>query len=318
MQVRKAVITAAGRGAREYPATDTVLKAMLPLVDRDGLTKPVIQIIAEEALESGIEELCVVTAPGDEDFYRRHFRGIASHLRSAGSHYAGSQEQLRRLDELERRTRFAVQERPEGYGHAVWCARDFVGSEAFLLLVSDHLYISGEDRRCARQVIDLAAQQECSVAAVQPTREHLIHHYGTLSGKQVSGLPNVLQIEDIIEKPTPSLAEQRLSAPGLRVGYYLCFFGMHVLTPALFEILDAHVRRDQRDRGEIQLTPALQELARQEKYLALQTNGRRHNLGVKYGSLEAQIALALAGGDREEVLGRLLDLFAHCHLSAGS
>src|SRR6476469_2762419 len=107
--ITKAVITAAGRGVRQYPASDTVQKAMLPLVDRDGLTKPVLQIIAEEALESGIEEICVVVAPGDETYYRRHFQSYAENLRSAFKGVAWAEEQARRLVELEGRLRFAVQ-----------------------------------------------------------------------------------------------------------------------------------------------------------------------------------------------------------------
>ena len=145
VQITKAVITAAGRGARQYPASDTVQKAMLPLVDRDGLTKPVLQIIAEEAIESGIEEICVVAAPGDEAVYRRHFRSYAANLRSAYKGVEWAEEQARRLVDLEQRLRFAVQPEPEGYGHAVWCARTFVGGEPFLLLLGDHLYISSGD-----------------------------------------------------------------------------------------------------------------------------------------------------------------------------
>src|SRR5262249_47371124 len=144
VQITKAVITAAGRGARQYPASDTVQKAMLPLVDRDGLTKPVLQIIAEEALESGIEEICVVSAPGDEVVYRRHFRSYASNLRSAYKGFEWAEGQARRLDDLEARLSFAVQPEPDGYGHAVWCARSFVGGQPFLLLLGDHLYVSSE------------------------------------------------------------------------------------------------------------------------------------------------------------------------------
>jgi UTP--glucose-1-phosphate uridylyltransferase len=308
MQVRKAVITAAGRGIRQYPASDTVQKAMLPVVDRDGLTKPVIQIIAEEALESGIEEICVVTAPGDDVVYKKHFRGFDENLLRSLGNATWAVEESKRLAHLQRRLRFAVQEEPNGYGHAVWCAREFIGNEPCLLLLGDHLYISGEERRCARQLLDLANREECSVAAVQPTREHLIHRYGTISGKRVPGQSNVFQIEQIIEKPTPSVAEQELLVSGLRAGHYLCFFGMHVLTPAVFQILDEHVRGDKRQNGEIQLTPALNELARQEKYLAIQTNGRRYDIGVKYGAIEAQLALAMTGVDRDEVLSRILEL----------
>jgi len=308
MHVRRAVITAAGRGARQSPATDTVQKAMHPLVDRDGLTKPVLQIIAEEALESGIEELCIVTAPGDESAYRQFFQSFEESLRSAFGEASWSQEQQRRLADLQRRLHFAVQDDPAGYGHAVWCARDFVGDEPFLLMVGDHLYISSERRRCSRQVIDLAEREECAVAAVQSTREHLIHQYGTLAGKRLSGQSNVFQIERIMEKPTLSVAEQELHVPGLRVGHYLCFFGMHVLMPSVFDILDEHVREGRRDKGEIQLTPALEALAKQERYLAVQTHGRRYDIGVRFGAVEAQVALAMAGVDHDEMLAKLMEL----------
>jgi UTP--glucose-1-phosphate uridylyltransferase len=117
VQITKAVITAAGRGARQYPASDTVQKAMLPLVDRDGLTKPFLQIIAEEALQSGIEEICVVSAPGDEEYYRRRFRSYAGHLQSAFKGVDWADEQSKRLAELEARLRFAVQPEPEEF----WC-----------------------------------------------------------------------------------------------------------------------------------------------------------------------------------------------------
>ncbi len=314
MQVRKAVITAAGRGPGQYPPTSTVQRVMLPMVDRDGLTKPVIQIIAEEALDSGIEELCIVTAPGDEAAYQSQFDQLEVNLRGCGD--ARGLEQQARLADLRRRLSFAAQTEPTGYGHAVWCARKFIGADPFLLLVSDHLYISGEQRRCARQLIDLAVEQNCAVAAVQSTREHLIHHYGTVAGRRVGGLGSVFQIEEIIEKPTPSLAEQKLHVPGLRVGHYLCFFGMHVLTPTLLSILEEDVRRQAGQGPGVQLTPALLELARSEKYLAMRTNGRRYNIGVKYGGLEAQIAMAVHGSDREEVLARLMELIIQSELDA--
>lgn len=310
MQITKAVITAAGRGARQYPASDTVQKAMLPLVDRDGLTKPVLQIIAEEALDSGIEEICVVSAPGDEAYYRRQFESHAANLKSAFKGVEWAEEQIGRLAELERRMQFAVQPTPEGYGHAVWCAREFVGGSPFLLLLGDHLYISRTKTRCARQLLELAGSEACAVSAVQATREHLIHQYGTVSGKRLHDRPEVWVIDEILEKPTPTLAELRLQVPGLRAGHYLCFFGMHVLTSAIFDLLGDLVEGDVREGGQIQLTAALNTLARREKYLALETQGSRHNLGVKFGVVEAQIALALAGVDRERVLSLLLESVA--------
>lgn len=290
---------------------------MLPLVDRDGLTKPVLQIIAEEAFDSGIEELCVVSAPGDEQVYRQHFRSYAESLRTGFKGVAWAEEQARRLDELETRLRFAVQEEPLGYGHAVWCARQFAAGQPVLVLLGDHVYISrdaetqGGFRRCARQLLDLAESESCAVSAVQATREHLIHQYGTVAGRKIAHNPNVYSVEKIIEKPSPTVAEQQLHVPGLRAGYYLCFFGMHVLTPGVFEQLDADVQAQGREpapsRRPVQLTNALDALARTEKYLALETLGSRHNLGVKFGFVEAQIALALAGEDRERMLAGLLE-----------
>ena len=308
VRVTKAVITAAGRGARQYPAFDTVQKAMLPLVDHDGLTKPILQIIVEEAIESGIEEICVVVAPGDEEIFRRLLRSYAANLQSGFKGESWAEEQVRRLTDMEARLQFAVQPEPLGYGHAVWSAKAFVSDDPILLLLSDHLYISGEKRRCARQLIELASQEGCAVSAVQATREHLIHQYGTLTGRRLHDRPDVYVIEEIIEKPNPTLAELRLQVPGLRAGHYLCFFGMHVLTPTVFELLEDLVRRDIREGGSIQLTTALNSLAGRERYLALETRGTRHNLGVKYGVLEAQIALALDGVDRDRMLSGLLEV----------
>ncbi|MFN0054066.1 MAG: sugar phosphate nucleotidyltransferase [Planctomycetales bacterium] len=307
MQVTKAVITAAGRGVRQYPTFDTVHRAMLPVVDRDGLTKPVLQIIAEEAFDCGIDELGIVCAPGDEPRYRQQFAAHADHLQTCHPGVDWAEDQLQRLTNIANRTRFIVQETAEGYGHAVWRAKEFVGDSAFLLLLSDHLYISRTAARCARQVVDLATAEECAVSAVQATREHLIHQYGTVAGKRVHDRPEVWVVEEIIEKPTLTLAELRLQAPGLRTGQYLCFFGMHVLTPTVFAVLDRMIARDAREGGQFQLSPALNELARQEKYLALETRGSRHNLGVKFGLIETQIALAMSGVDRERMLSLILE-----------
>ena len=157
MKVRKAVITAAGRGTRQYPASSTVQKEMFPLVDVDGLTKPTIQIIAEEALDAGIEELCIVTAPGDEEMYRRHFRGLSEDLLPAFEGKEWALQESERLARIEQALHFTTQPSPEGYGHAVYCAGDWVGDEPFLLLLGDHVYISSDPqgRRCARQVVDV-------------------------------------------------------------------------------------------------------------------------------------------------------------------
>jgi len=308
LQVRKAVITAAGRGVRLYPVADTVQKGMLPLMDRDGLTKPVIQIIAEEALDSGIEEVCIVCAPGDEPRYRSQLSQLRNNLLEAYTGTAWASAQAERIDAMLRKLTFSVQEEPHGYGHAVYCAHDFVGDDPFLLLLGDHLYLSDIDgTRCAQQLIQLAEQEQCAVAAVNPTREQYVGNYGALSGRRVSEMPGVYQIEKIIEKPSISLAESELQTPGLRAGHFLCFFGMHVLTPTIFSFLgEALARRP----DECQLTPALQELANRERYLAAELRGARYDIGARYGLLTAQIALGMAGHDRDAMLVEMVELLA--------
>ena len=311
MPIRKAVITAAGRGVRLYPVADTVQKAMLPLIDRDGLAKPVIQIIAEEALDSGIEELCVVCAPGDEDRYRRQLAMLRDNLLTGLQGAEWAKQQAARLDNLLRRLSFTVQEEPLGYGHAVHCAKEFVGQEPFLLMLSDHIFISHvSGQRCAQQLIDLAETEQCSVAAVQATREHLVINYGTLSGKRSGGVKGVYEIEKILEKPSLTQAELELQTPGLRVGYYLCLFGMHVLTHHIFSLLERDMAEAGAAEAGYQLTPALQLLANREKYLAAPLRGRRYDIGAKFGLLQTQIALGMAGEERDTMLTAIVELMA--------
>lgn len=306
MNIRKAVITAAGRGVHLYPAADTVQKAMLPIVDCDGLAKPVLQVIAEEALASGVEEICVVCAPGDEDAYRRQFSMLQENLARAYKGVSWAEDEAQRLGRLLGVMEFAVQEEPRGYGQAVACARDFAGGEPFLLLLGDHLYNSEDpERRCAEQLTALAAQEDCPVAAVRATRENLIRRYGTLSGRREPGQTGVYRIETILEKPSVSAAEQQLQTPGLRAGYYLCFFGMYVLTSTVFELLD-----EQDTGGPVQLTPALHELAQRERYLALEVRGTRFDIASKLGLFEAQLALGLSGDAHDEVLAALVERLA--------
>ncbi|AKQ45471.1 nucleotidyl transferase [Rufibacter radiotolerans] len=311
MKIRKAVITAAARGERLYPVADTVQKAMLPVVDLDGFAKPVIQIIAEEAFSSGIEEIGVVCAPGDGPRYLEAFASLRNNLLSSFKNTDWAQREAEKVDQLRQRLHFIEQSEPLGYGHAVYCARGFVGEEPFLLMLGDHLYVSEvRDQSCAAQLIALAVQEGCAVSAVNPTVEHQIHRYGTLTGKHMPNQRGVFQIDKIIEKPSLSTAELELQTPGLRSGYYLCFFGMHVLTPAVFQILQNQLEAGSQNT---QLTPALQELATTEKYLALEVKGNRYDLSKKLGLLQAQIALGLAGQAHDETLTSMVDLLAEAN-----
>ena len=311
MKIKKAVITAAARGERLYPVADTIQKAMLPVVDIDRLHKPVIQIIAEEAFASGIEEICIVCAPGDGERYMSAFTSLRDNLIKSFKNVDWAKAEAEKIDQLLSRLQFAEQKEPLGYGHAVYCAKDFVNNEPFLLLLGDYLYTANSgQKRCAAQLLELASQEGCSVSAVNPTIEHQISRYGTLTGKHIANNTGIYQIEKIIEKPSLSMAELELQTPGLRAGYYLCFFGMHVFTPAIFGLLEKEIRKGGTN---ILLTPSLQELATTEKYLALEVKGRRYDLSRKHGLLRAQIALGLAGDAREETLSTIVELLAEAN-----
>src|SRR5437764_1039442 len=184
-KVRKAVITAAGRGTRMYPATTTIQKEMLPIMDIDGICKPAIQIIIEEALESGIEEVCLVVNPHNRAQIEQHFAPLSPEELRLFKGKDWALLQSARIQQIAARLTFAVQETPEGYGHAVWQARAFVGNEPFLLMLGDHIYTSGEPRRCARQVIDVYEQYGASISAVQQTPMELLHLFGQVRGKRV-------------------------------------------------------------------------------------------------------------------------------------
>ena len=277
MKITKAVVTAAAADQRSLP--------LQSLVDQDGRTKSALDIIVEEALAAGMESIAVVVHPGDEDVYREE------------------------ADRAGGRLTFIPQQQPRGYGHALLAAREFVADEPFLHLVSDHLCVSSESKRCAQQLVDIAEQTSCCVSAVQATRETSLNLYGTVGGRPVQGQSGLYEIEHIREKPTPTQAEQDLVVPGLRAGHYLCFFGMHVLTPNILEALALQAKDLPPDKN-LQLSPALAHVAQREQYLAFEVAGARYNIGVKYGLFLAQMALILKGEDRADVLAQMLELLA--------
>ena len=276
MKVKKAVITAAGKSQRTLP--------LQTLVDRDGAARSALAILADEITSAGIEEIAVIICPGDE----------AAYISAAGPHAS--------------RMHFIEQPQALGYAHAVHCAADFTGADPFLLMVGDHLYLSRTETSCAAQLLATAAAEDCAVSAVQATHESKLPLYGAIGGRRLPGSDLLYQVEAVIEKPTPTEAEQKLVVPGLRAGNYLCFFGLHVLTPTVMEILARQLAD-----GRADLSAALSEISSRERYLAHELQGRRHDIGVRYGLLSAQLALGLAGKDRDEVLTNIVELLAQSH-----
>jgi UTP--glucose-1-phosphate uridylyltransferase len=281
MQIRKAVITAAAREQRTLP--------MQTLFDQDGAERSVLSLVVREALRAGVSDICIVVWPGDEEPYAKLL-----------------------ADEAARLT-FVRQTESRGYAHAVSCAREFVNHEPFLHFVGDHIYVGAGSTGSARRLVEAATTEGCAISAVQVTRENLLPHYGAVGGQPVAGKSGLYQVDTVIEKPTPTEAEQRLMVPGLRSGQYLCFYGMHVLTPAIFEILATMLAET---TGRVSLSAALGTLAQREQYLAMIQHGRRFDVGVKYGLFTAQLALAMSGQDRDEVLTELVNVLAAREISA--
>ena len=277
MRIRKAVITAAGLQQRKLP--------LQTIIDKGGEERSVLGKTIEEAVQAKVQEICVVVAPGDAETY------------AAVGDAKGAE------------VSFIEQPAPRGYGDAILQARPFTADEPFLHLVGDHIYVTETPKGCAEHVVEAALAQQCAISAVQITREHLLPYFGAIGGRPLSGEAGLYQVETVIKKPTPTEAELRLQVSGLRAGQYLCFFGIHVLTSGVMELLAAEASASpQRD---VTLTKALVELAHNEKYLALEmSSSKRFDIGHKYGLFIAQLAIALRGPDRDSVLARMFEVAA--------
>ena len=281
MTISKALITAAGPNQRQLP--------LQTIVDRGGYPRSVLTQLIEEAVSAGIESIGVVVSPGDTGLYER----------AAG-------EQAQRLT-------FIEQARPDGYGDAIYCGRDFLGGDDFLLMVSDHLYISRDPAKsCACQLVEAAAGERCVVSAVQSTHESHLAAFGAVGGRLFDGRPGIYEVESVLEKPTPTQAEQQIMVPGLRMGHYLCFFGMHVLSPHVLGVLGEMLKAAENPRA-VSLSSAFGALNGRERHLAVELEGRRYDLDERYGLLTAQLALALDGPQRAELLERIVSLLAEAH-----
>jgi UTP--glucose-1-phosphate uridylyltransferase len=280
VKISKAVITAAGPGQEQLP--------LQTLMNRKGVPCSTLSVQLAELADSGIKEVAVVIDDPERESLLRHAAG-ASEL-----------------------SIIFVKQPPEakGFGHAILSATDFTANQPFLLMVGDHIYVTDDsERTCASQLIEVAHREQCLVSAVQSTHESQLRQFGTIGGALVSGQTRLYDVSQVEEKPTPTYAEQHLLVPGQRLAHYLCFFGMHVITPEVMELL----RREAEQLGpqkSLGLSPALNHSAGQGKYLAAQLQGRRFDLEQPYGLLKAQIAIGLQGTDRERLLTEILELFA--------
>lgn len=293
MSVRKAVIPIAGRGTRQLPATWAIPKAMMPLVDRDGLAKPIIHLLAAEAFSAGVEEIAVVVSPGQEESIRQYFRSFDADLLEALSdrpHLLAVSDDLAIWGE---RITCIEQPTPEGFGHAVWCAKDWVGDEPFVLMLGDYLFVSNRPQTCTQQLVEVFERHApLAVSGMFLCDAETLPRVGVMRGKQVPSAEGLYLVESIVEKPSPERARTELVTPGLPENRWLAHFGNHVFDAEIMRQLDEMVANDEREHGEIQMTASQERLrANFDRYLAYVIDGRAYDAGIPEGWVEAQRAL---------------------------
>lgn len=273
MKVRKAIIPAAGLGTRFLPATKAQPKEMLPIVD-----KPTIQYIIEEAVASGIEDMLIITGRGKraiEDHFDRSFE-LEEMLKNKNK-----EELLQQVRDIANLVdiHYIRQKEPKGLGHAIHCAKAFIGDEPFAVMLGDDIVDS--ETPCLKQLIDVYDEYKTTILGVQHVDPKEVDKYGIVVGKQVDD--QVYKVKDLVEKPDIDAAPSDIA-----------ILGRYIISPAIFRFLE---NAKPGKGGEIQLTDALKELSRFEAMYAFVFEGRRYDVGNKLGFLEATVEFALRRED---------------------
>jgi UTP--glucose-1-phosphate uridylyltransferase len=285
VKIKKAVIPAAGLGTRFLPATKAQPKEMLPIVD-----KPTIQYIVEEAVASGIEEILIITG--------RNKRAIEDHFDKSVElelelKKKGNGELLKVVEDISNMVdiHYVRQKEPKGLGHAIYCARTFVGNEPFAVMLGDDVMCS--EKPVLKQMMEIYERYNCTILGVQQVREDDVSKYGIVDGSFIED--RIYKVNDLVEKPKKEKAPSRMA-----------ILGRYIITPRIFEILE-HTKPGA--GGEIQLTDALKELLSYEVIYAYEFEGKRYDVGDKLGYLIATVEFAMMRDDlKEDFKNYLIDL----------
>ena len=299
LRIQKAVIPIAGYGTRLFPATKAVPKALFPIIAQDGIAKPIIQLIIEEALTAGVEEVCLVAQPQQVEPIADYFSGtVADAIREKAELAA----QVDRLAEIGERLHFAIQAEPEGFGHAIYCAKDFAAGEPVMILLGDHLYIPESDVSCAKQLAEVYTQVGQSVTSLDLCHESELSLNGIVHGSPSAEVPRLFTLAQISEKPAVEFAQEHLRVEGVPDQQYLCNFGIDLLNPLLFDILDYNYRHRIVTHGEIQLRDAMSEMIKQEGMYGYRVAGKRYDTGNPQDLLKTVNAFGLWGPYRDSLI----------------
>lgn len=287
MKVRKAIIPAAGLGTRFLPATKAQPKEMLPIVD-----KPTLQYIIEEAVASGIEEVLVIIGRNKNSIQDHFDKSVELELELESKGKTELLEEVRRISNMVQ-IHYVRQIEPKGLGHAVLCAKSFIGNEPFAVLLGDDIVYA--DKPCLGQMIEAYDEYKTSILGVQEVAPTEVNKYGIVDGKFIED--RIYKVKDLVEKPSPEEAPSNIA-----------ILGRYIINPAIFEILE---NTKPGKGGEIQLTDALKELANKEAMYAYVFEGRRYDVGDKQGFLEATVEYALRRPElRETFLNYLEEIVA--------
>ncbi|MFC5528889.1 UTP--glucose-1-phosphate uridylyltransferase GalU [Cohnella yongneupensis] len=285
-KIRKAIIPAAGLGTRFLPATKAMPKEMLPIIDKPG-----IQYIVEEAVASGIEDILIVTGKGKraiEDHFDSYYE-LEQNLRLKGK--------LDLLSEVQKASdlidiHYIRQKEPRGLGHAIWCARKFIGDEPFAVLLGDDI-VQNDGVPCLKQMMDVYDDVQGSVLAVKRVPDNEVSRYGIVDPDATGGDGDrIIKVRGVVEKPSIDRAPSNVA-----------IIGRYILTPAIFDILET---QDVGAGGEIQLTDAISTLMQDESVYAYNFQGTRYDTGEKLGYLKTIIDFALERPDLKDEVRRYL------------
>ncbi|HEX9017687.1 MAG TPA: sugar phosphate nucleotidyltransferase [Anaerolineaceae bacterium] len=293
MTIRKAVVPIAGLGTRLFPASHACKKELFPIVGPDGIARPLLHYQIMDLVDAGIEQICIIVQPGEERLVLDYFQGPGEAYLKLLAKYPDLVREADRMRVALERFSFAVQETQEGYGHAVYQSKTFAAGEPVLLCLGDHLF-RGKDFSCHRLLMQ--AYERChgkTVSAVNRISAAELKGYGTIAGKRLAADSGLLDVSLIIEKPAVEVARQQLRVDGLGEDEFLGWFGMHALSPAIFDVLEEMIQNDIRQKGEFQLTFAQELLRQREGYYALEIrDGRRFDFGTPQDFVRSIAAFA--------------------------
>ncbi len=279
--IRKAVIPIAGLGTRHFPASHAVKKELFPVVGKDGIARALFHYHLIEMEAAGIEKICIIVQPGEDKLVNNYLNGPSDDYLKRLAKYPELAEEAKQMRRFADMICFVEQTTQEGYGHAVYQTHSFADGDPVLLCLGDHLFRGNTTSPYAQLASMASVSNGRSVSAVNRISADELKGYGTIAGTRLPDNPQLIDISLIIEKPSIEDAKQKLHVDNLPTNTWLGWFGMHLLAPSIYDILEEMIRNNTRDNGEFQLTRA-QELQRQrEGYLALEvTDAKRYDFGI--------------------------------------